>query len=67
MTGKDEYILEVVRNLLRTHIDKQARVRRDGGVGIVYYLKLGSKFKRKFVTIHKARKMFYELYPDRRR
>lgn len=60
MNGKDAYILEVVHKLVRTHIDRKARVKGDEG--IVYFLKVGKKFKRKFVTLKKARRIFYDLY-----
>lgn len=62
MTGKDQYILETVRNLVRTHVDKKARIKHDKDGGVVYYLKIGKKFKRKFITLKKARRIFYDLY-----
>lgn len=60
MRGKDAYILEVVQKLMRTHIDRKARIK--DGEGIVYFLKIGKEFKRKFVTLKKARRIFYDLY-----
>ena len=60
MTGKDAYIIEVVQKLIRTHIDRKARVKDKEG--IVYYLRIDGEFKRRFITIKKARRIFYDLY-----
>jgi len=60
LKGKNAYILEVIHGHIRRYIDRKARFKDDG---ILYYLKVGNgKFRRKFVTLKKAQRIFYDLY-----